>query len=69
MRLVWADGRFAWPFVVAVTFVCVSLVAVDLAWRVFNLPFDTLLLRAAGLDLVAAVAVILLYRTIARAKR
>jgi hypothetical protein len=61
-RWFWTENRFAWPMVAAIVYLCASLIAVDFAWRVIEMPFDTFLLTAAAIDLAAAAILIGIYR-------
>jgi MYXO-CTERM domain-containing protein len=63
---VWVDGRLSWPLVAIIVFLAVSLVAVDLAWRVLVMPFDRLLVSAATIDGLVAVLGIGLYFALRR---
>jgi hypothetical protein len=45
-RLIWVDGRLAWPLVAIIAYVTASLVLTDYAWRLFVLPVGTLMIGA-----------------------
>ncbi|MBM4062991.1 MAG: hypothetical protein FJ265_18130 [Planctomycetes bacterium] len=55
----WRDGRFAWPPVLAVTFLCGWLVLFDFAWRMIEAQF-LVLLGVGGLVALAGLALIAL---------
>lgn len=60
MNFIWRNGRFAWPFVLAIAGVALALYAFDLAWRVLTLPFAELaLVFAAGVLAVVALALVI----------
>jgi hypothetical protein len=58
MRLIWVDGRLAWPLVVAIVYVTCCVLGFDIAWRLLVLPFDRLVIYAAVLDLAVAALLI-----------
>jgi hypothetical protein len=69
LRLVWVDGRLAWPLVGLVVYLTATLILMDYAWRVMQMQFDTLMLYGlaiAGLPLVIAVALLLQFRPASR---
>lgn len=68
-RAIWKDGRFSWGVIGVVVFLTVSLIAFDVAWRVIQLQFDTLLIYCVLVDLAAAVAAILVTCLVLRARR
>jgi hypothetical protein len=65
-RLFWSDGRLSWVFVIAVVFVTVSLVGLDLVWRTVVIPFDTLLVYAVIVNALAALVLTACYRWLRR---
>ena len=69
MRLFWVDGRFAWPLVIAVAYVTLSVVGFDFAWRLVVLPVSRLVIYAAVLDLVVAGLLIFVWIAAARKNR
>jgi hypothetical protein len=56
----WRDGRFAWPLVVFVVYMTLSLVIVDFVWRRFVMPFETLLIFSVLADGAVGVVLILM---------
>lgn len=58
----WRDGRLGWPFVAAVVFLSVSLIALDLVWRFMQIAIEDLLLYAMLAEAGAALAIVLAYR-------
>jgi len=68
-RWFWVDGRFAWPFVVAVAIVTALVMMFDFGWRVLIMPFESYLILYVVIVAVAIAlaAAWLLYRR--RAKR
>ena len=58
MRLFWADGRFGWPVIAALVLVTISLLALDLVWRLVVIPFDTLAIYAT-VAVIAAAAILI----------
>ena len=60
-RFFWIDGRLSWPFVTAVVFCTVSLIGLDLVWRIVVIQFDTLMIFAVVANLVAALILVGLY--------
>ena len=52
MKLIWANGRFAWPFVVLITLLAASAVALDYSWRVLVMPLSRLLIWAGALEVI-----------------
>jgi hypothetical protein len=65
LRLLWIDGRFAWPLVAIVAYLTLTLIFMDYAWRVLVIQFDTLLLYGlalAGSVFVLGVSITLRYR-------
>jgi hypothetical protein len=58
-RVLWRDGRLSWGVVGVIVFLTASLIAIDLAWRLIRLQFDTFLLYAGLIDLGAALALVL----------
>jgi len=58
MRFVWFQERLAWPFVVFVVYVTLSLLIVDFVWRRFVMPFETLLISAVIGDVVVGVILV-----------
>ncbi|MGH7077930.1 MAG: hypothetical protein ACREFU_07495, partial [Acetobacteraceae bacterium] len=63
LRLIWVEGILSWTVVGVVLFCSLSLIALDLAWRVLKIQFDTLLIYAFASDVTAAIVVILPYST------
>jgi hypothetical protein len=63
---VWVEGRLSWPLVAIIVFFAVSILAVDLAWRVLVMPFDRLLVSAGLIDALVAVLGIGLYFAVRR---
>ena len=59
--LLWKDGRFGWPLVVAVAFVSASLVASDYVWRLVQIPFETLLIIWFVANISAVALLIVIY--------
>ena len=53
-RWIWIDGRLSWPLVASVALFTLSLIAIDLVWRVFVLPFELLLMFALALEVSLA---------------
>ena len=68
-RWLWTDGRLSWGVVAVVAFVTLSILAFDVAWRVFRLQFDTLAIYAIVIDAAAAAGVVLVARLLIRARR
>jgi hypothetical protein len=66
IRLVWIDGRFAWPFMIALVFVTASAVIVDFIWRVAVISFKELLIYACATDAVAIALIIAGYLAVRR---
>lgn len=54
-RHFWVEGRLSWPFVASVVFATVSLMGLDLVWRIVTIQFDTLLIYAIIVDALVAV--------------
>jgi hypothetical protein len=48
----WIDGRLPWPLVATICFLTLSLLALDFAWRVITIQFETLLIFAVLGNLV-----------------
>ena len=68
-RWLWTDGRLSWSVIAVVVFVTLSILAFDVAWRVFRLQFGTLAIYALAIDAAAAVGVVLVARLLIRARR
>lgn len=66
LRLIWVEGRLSWIVVGVVVFLSVSLIALDLAWRLLKIQFDTLLIYAFAIDVMAAIVVILIALAVRR---
>ena len=66
IRFIWSDGRLAWPLVFAIVLLTLSLLTIDLIWRTFRLPLESLLMLAAllelGLACAFAIVIALLHR-------
>lgn len=60
--MLWIDGRFAWPVVVAVVFSTVALLAVDFAWRTVQVPVSLLAIAGAGILLAGNIAIFIVGR-------
>ena len=67
LKLLWVDGRFGWPFVIAVAFVTLSVIGFDFAWRLVVIPFDRLVIYAAAA--VSGVAALLILVWIAAGRK
>lgn len=69
-KLVWTDGRFAWPFVVTIAYFAAAVFLFDLAWRVMKMPIDELLMAASVVFAVSFAGLLLAFRMFSRgAKR
>ena len=55
-RLVWSNGSFAWPPVIALAHLAASLVVVDYIWRIVVMPFECVILLAVGIFVVPSAA-------------
>lgn len=66
-RLFWRDGRLSWPVVVLVAYFALALFLLDLAWRLFKMPIDELLMYA-GAAFAVSFALLLLAFRVFRAK-
>jgi hypothetical protein len=60
-RLVWVNGRFGWPLIMALVFLTISMVAADFVWRLLVIPFEKLAAYAIAIDALAAALVICAY--------
>jgi hypothetical protein len=69
IRLIWIDGRLSWSLIGAVIFITLSIIILDIVWRMAKMPFYTLLIYAAAIDLATAVVAILGARLLLRGKR
>ena len=65
-RLFWSDGHLSWAFVIAVVFVTVSLVGLDLVWRTVVIAFDTLLVYAVIANVSAALVLVVSFWALRR---
>jgi hypothetical protein len=68
-RSIWKNSRFSWGVIGVVVFLTVSLIAIDVAWRIVRLQFDSFLIYSVLIDVVAAVFVILVVRFFLRVSR
>ena len=68
MRLIWVEGRLAWPLVITIAYLTLSLIGVDYAWRVFVIPFETLIICMLLIDALVAVLLIALYAVFGRTR-
>jgi len=55
---IWVEGRFSWPFVVAVLYMAIFLLVADYLWRTLSLPFETFAILAFIVFTVGAVVII-----------
>ena len=69
MRLIWVDGRLAWPLVIAIVYVTFCVLGFDFAWRLIVLPIGRLVIYAAVLDLAVAALLISLWIAAGRKNR
>jgi hypothetical protein len=58
----WRDGRLSWPFVILVAYFALALFALDLAWRLFKMPIDELLMYASAVFVVSFALLLLAFR-------
>jgi hypothetical protein len=42
IKLIWVDGRFPWPLIIAVGYLAVSLFVFDYIWRTTAMSFERL---------------------------
>ena len=52
----WVNGRFAWPFVIAVVIATALAMIFDFGWRVLVMSFETYLIASASIVLTVAIA-------------
>ena len=55
MRLIWRDGRLAWPLVLAIAYAAAALVVVDYFWRMVVMPFTMFALYAVMIAIVPPI--------------
>lgn len=65
----WIDDRLAWPPVIAITYLAISLMVCDYIWRMVQMPFETLILFFALGNVVAIALIYGIYRSVFKKKR
>lgn len=62
----WSNGRFSWPFVVAVAVICLSLIGADLIWRLFPVFLGSVIATVVVVDAAFLILLVLVVRRLAR---
>lgn len=70
-RLIWVDGRLAWPLVIVVLYLSALVVIFDFGWRILVMPFFSLVLCAAifGVSGALLIAVLVFWQRNCRSER
>ncbi|HEX4273493.1 MAG TPA: hypothetical protein VHZ32_19030 [Rhizomicrobium sp.] len=58
--MIWQNGRFGWPLVLAVLFSTAAILGLDFAWRMVQAPVSVIAVAGAAMLVAGNTAILLI---------